>query len=497
MSAGAYIVMVPIDHLLIDPIHVRIYGPTTVEVDPSLATLGQGIRELGQVPPIIVSRGTPDVPDLTIVSGVRRFVGSGLAGLREVPVMSQTFSSAAEMRRWMVFYNQNRVKTLWQLLMERIVATGTYRHEAKKRQRQAGGAKRPSAATRDTTNAHQTSPRTEQETQGREPTAASETEDDARNLADDCEAPGAEAAAEAEADAPFEVVPPAETSSPAEDKSGVPDGVRSQATGTPTFVPKEPKTSGSATSPETSGEALKKAARALGVSENTLRLTERLYAHACKLQPDDPSASEVAARLRDPNAKFETVARDFGLTPERTATRNGDAASAEPSADPYAAARALRRHVRALMPTESGLRPGALPPTLSAELHTTVQDVVALLAATTMPTLRLMHECPRLGPSRPALRPEQVLVNEKLLREAIRDAMADKMSSSDIAARAGIQSGRAQQAFAAWCNNPNTPLRKKDLLRLVRWVEVNHSPASEPQATSSLPDDSAEPHEVA
>lgn len=95
------------------PNQVRVYGATGGEHDATFPDLSGSIGKHGVREPIRASRGTPGLPDGTIISGHRRRDGAVLQRVERVPVIFETHESAAHAAEAHIEANRQRVKDEW------------------------------------------------------------------------------------------------------------------------------------------------------------------------------------------------------------------------------------------------------------------------------------------------------------------------------------------------------------------------------------------------
>jgi hypothetical protein len=119
----------------------RIYGDPGGEHDEDFAEFARNVAAVGVHTPLLVSRGTPDLPDGTIISGHRRCAAALEAGLSEVPVMYQAFRSAAHAALAHLDCNRARVKDGWVLAQEAGAYWGVETQLAALRKAANGGKK--------------------------------------------------------------------------------------------------------------------------------------------------------------------------------------------------------------------------------------------------------------------------------------------------------------------------------------------------------------------
>ncbi len=110
--------MVPLDRLRPATINNTIYKPVSPD-DESIQKLALTIEEDGQVLESLVV-----TTDGVIVSGHRRHCAAGLAGVREVPVRRINIRSTdPRFEKYLVTFNQQRVKTPAEQIREEVVRT--------------------------------------------------------------------------------------------------------------------------------------------------------------------------------------------------------------------------------------------------------------------------------------------------------------------------------------------------------------------------------------
>ncbi len=461
MHRNIQIIVVAHNQLLRNPEHPPVYG-STLASDPSVIVLSQRIKTTGHVQPLVVSLGTPDVADGTIVNGTRRWVAAGLAGLTDLPVIYRKFSSAEEMKRVMILDNEQREKDEWTKTVEFVTVFFSYKAEAREQQRAAArrtNAKRQHRrnATGCTTSEDLTLPSSEPLDDGAQSSDPPDAEEGSSSSVD-----RVDVGDRSDADGGNDDEAPYDSSTAGGDDCATPSGaVRSPSSEGPASL-KSPR----------AGEAFKRAREACGGGTSTLEARLRLWEEARRRNPADPSASAVAKALRVRGAKVEAVARDFGLSPR--SSQEGTAKGLNGVADPLAIVGAFRGLVQ-----NNIVPPGSDPSALADAVQTAVEAGAAFLKATMKSSLRLVHRCPRHGENLPPLKDAQMQVSEKLLRKAIEEARSAGWSRGRIARECEIDDPTAAGAFRAWTGDENGALRPQDLYRLARWVEANRgrSPA--------------------
>jgi ParB-like chromosome segregation protein Spo0J len=109
---------VPLSYLRPSPENESLYRPVTKD-DPDIIALADSIREIGVKEPIVMSK------DGYILSGHRRFVAAGVAGLTEVPCRIEDVRHDDDPDRFLTLlreYNRQREKTLEEKLREEVVS---------------------------------------------------------------------------------------------------------------------------------------------------------------------------------------------------------------------------------------------------------------------------------------------------------------------------------------------------------------------------------------
>src|SRR5262249_15910649 len=108
------------------PENYRLYRPVDPR-DPALKDLAASIREKGVLVPLVLTE------DNYILSGHRRFAAAKLAGLREVPCVTQEGVQrvlgeddddddvSPDFLKWLEHFNRQREKTLDEKLREAVV----------------------------------------------------------------------------------------------------------------------------------------------------------------------------------------------------------------------------------------------------------------------------------------------------------------------------------------------------------------------------------------
>jgi ParB-like chromosome segregation protein Spo0J len=113
MPAEMIVHAAPLADLRPHPEQERIYGPAGGPHDPYFGEFVATVRASGIRTPLLVSRGTPGLPDGTIISGHRRLAAAGRLGHATVPVLYERFESADHARRAHLECNRQRVKDEW------------------------------------------------------------------------------------------------------------------------------------------------------------------------------------------------------------------------------------------------------------------------------------------------------------------------------------------------------------------------------------------------
>ncbi len=114
----------PLDAIRPSPENDRLYRPIDPN-DPDIQALAQSIRERGVKEPLVITE------DNWILSGHRRHVAAGLAGLSEVPVRTEPIrrdEDPDEFLRLLREFNRQREKSFDEKLREEIVSSNP--HEA-------------------------------------------------------------------------------------------------------------------------------------------------------------------------------------------------------------------------------------------------------------------------------------------------------------------------------------------------------------------------------
>lgn len=121
------------------PDQERIYGAVGGDHDPTFADFEAGIAADGVLVPLLVSRGTPGLPDNTIISGHRRWTAASRRGLATVPAIFRAFESALHAAKAHLCTNDQRAKDEWVKTREAERLREIESALAKQRQRDSGG----------------------------------------------------------------------------------------------------------------------------------------------------------------------------------------------------------------------------------------------------------------------------------------------------------------------------------------------------------------------
>lgn len=465
------IVTVPIASLVDHSEHDRIYGRSS-PTDADIVALADAIEASGHYQPPVVTFDDENTVPRTVVSGSRVLLALSSRGHTEVQVIVRTFRSAAHLSRAVVLLNLQRMKTKWTMVMEVVVLVESLRPGARDRQRKAGGPRcKPDSAVGSTSVP--------------EPVFDAD-EVDAVDLSDEVDVAATLSTVNAG-------IAGSDTGSEAEsvtlDVDHTLPVVRSDTTDEAEAAPR-PDGARTKSRSNRGGETLRQVARALNLGTDTPRLCLLVYGAATRESPKDPSASDVAAKLRAPGARLETIARDCGLLPAPGSAQAPNAALGDPLADPQVVAAALWRHAlnltpQAVVPMKATAPTPPLPPALASTIRGATDACVTLLATTSDPSLRLVHLCPREGVDLPPLHDEQMMVSEARLRDAIKNALMADWPVETIAVEAKLSGTVKHEEVAAWCQGQSVGLGHDDLCRLARWVERNHGRPNPSKAVRS------------
>lgn len=407
--------------------HASIYG----SVDPAFEVLCERITDTNHVDALVVSVGTPGLPDGTIISGHRRYAVAVKLGRITVPVECKSFPSAAAALRTMVLLNEHREKDEWTKTMESLAILRSYEVEARER-KLAGRKVRQTSVAKAATSPDATSPLA----------AVSETP------ASDHERSPEESSLD----------PQDGTTSHA--GSGG-EGARNDAAwASPPDGRQRPR----------KGEALRLAATELRQGKTTVDLRRRLWDEACRQNEADPSASAVAAALREPGVKVEAVARRFRLVPPPVRT-GSSLSGADAMATLLATTASFHAQLERLLRESDQPVPGATASTSSTEpIADCLRLGVQFLNQMTPFKRRLVFVCPRVGEGLMPLARGEIHVSMTRLWAAVGEARAAGWSPGAIGRAAGLKD---VDTFREWCAATTPPVVLADLYQLVRWVETS------------------------